>query len=78
MLLASRGLAQVSMNLLDWWATSIPAAFDRVREEAARRGIRVRRAELVGVAPRAAFAGRAPESVGLTDFTPALLLDTYL
>jgi glutamate formiminotransferase len=76
--LSSRGVAQVSMNLLDWWATPIPSAFDRVRDEAARRGINVQRAELVGVAPRAAFAGRTPESVGLIDFTPALLLDSYV
>ena len=31
-----------------------------------------------GLAPRAAFAGRAPESVGLETFTPELSLDTYL
>jgi glutamate formiminotransferase len=78
MLLASRGVAQVSMNLLDWSRTPIPVAFDRVREEATRRGLGVQRGELVGVAPRAAFAGRAPASVGLADFTPDLLLDTYL
>jgi glutamate formiminotransferase len=78
MRLASRGVAQVSMNLLDWRATPLPAAFDRVSGEAGRRGIRVRRGELVGVAPRAAFAGRTPESVGLPDFTPDLLLDRHL
>jgi glutamate formiminotransferase len=76
--LPSRGLVQVSMNLLDYRVTPIPAAFDRVREEAARRGAGVRRSELVGVAPRAAFAGRTPESIGLTDFTADRLLDTYL
>jgi glutamate formiminotransferase len=76
--LASRGLAQVSMNLLDYRRTPIPAAFDRVREEAARRGIGVDRGELVGVAPRDAFAGRSPESVGLAGFTPDLLLESHL
>jgi glutamate formiminotransferase len=76
--LASRGLAQVSMNLLDYQRTPIPAAFDRVGEEAARLGIAVRRGELVGVAPRAAFAGRSAESVGLADFTPDLLLESHL
>lgn len=77
-MLASRGIAQVSMNLLDYRKTPIPAAFDRVVEEAARRGIAVRRGELVGLAPRVAFAGRSPASVGLADFTPDLLLDTHL
>src|SRR2546425_528926 len=69
-LLASRGTAQVSMNLLDYRATSIAAVFDRVRDEARARGVGVSRSELVGVAPRAAFAGRTPASVGLAGFTP--------
>jgi hypothetical protein len=38
----------------------------------------VKQSELVGLAPREAFQGRSPESVGLFDFTPAKLLDTYL
>jgi glutamate formiminotransferase len=77
-LLESRGLAQVAMNLVDVRRTPIPVAFDRVRAEAARRGIAVRRSELVGLAPKAAFAGRSPESVGLTDFRPDRLLDTHV
>ncbi|HSE92851.1 MAG TPA: glutamate formimidoyltransferase [Methylomirabilota bacterium] len=76
--LPSRGLVQVSMNLLDFRVTPIPAAFDLVCEEAARRSIGVRQSELVGVAPRAAFAGRSPESVGLAAFRPSLLLDTFV
>jgi len=76
--LASRARAQVSMNLLDYRVTPIPAAFDRVREEAARRGLAVERAELVGLVPRAAFAGRPPASVGLEHFAPASYLDTWL
>ena len=76
-LLGSRGVAQVSMNLLDYRRTPIPAVFDRVVEEARRRGLAVAHSELVGLAPRAAFAGRSPESVGLADLAPARLLDTY-
>ena len=76
--LERRGLAQVAMNLLDYRVTSLPQAFDAVRAEAALRGIGVRRAELVGLAPRAAFAGRSPESVGLADFRPEMYLDSYL
>ena len=76
--LASRGRAQVSMNLLDYRVTPIPAAFDRVREEAARAGIALDHAELVGLAPRAAFAGRTPASVGLDALDAASYLDTWL
>lgn len=77
-LLATRGVAQVSMNLLDYRRTPIPVVFDRVVEEARRRGVTVSRSELVGVIPRAALAGRSPESVGLPDLPPHLYLDTYL
>jgi glutamate formiminotransferase len=75
--LERRGIAQVAMNLLDYRVTSLPQAFDAVRAEAARRGVGVRRGELVGLAPRAAFAGRSPESIGLVDFTPALYLEEH-
>lgn len=76
--LGRRGIVQVAMNLLDYRVTSLPQAFDAVRAEAARRGIGVRRGELVGLAPRAAFAGRSPESVGLVDFDEAGYLESYL
>jgi glutamate formiminotransferase len=76
--LERRGLAQVAMNLLDYRVTSLPQAFDAVRSEAARRGVGVRRGELVGLAPRAAFAGRSPESVGLVDWSDAGYLESYL
>ena len=76
--LTRRGLVQVAMNLLDYRVTSLPQAFDAVRAEAARRGIGVRRGELVGLAPQAAFAGRSPESVGLVDFDEAGYLESYL
>jgi len=76
--LTRRGLTQVAMNLLDYRRTSIPRAFDAVRSEAARLGVAVGRGELVGLAPRAAFEGRSPESVGLVDFTPEKYLDTHL
>jgi glutamate formiminotransferase len=76
--LASRGRVQVSMNLLDHRVTPIPAAYDRVAQAAARRGIAIERAELVGLAPRAAFAGRAPASVGLPEFTSEQELEVHL
>ncbi len=73
--LPSRGVVQVSMNLLDIDRTPIPVVFDLVREHASRRGVAVLRSELVGLAPRSAFAGRSPESVALVDFDPRRWLD---
>ena len=76
--LAHQGLVQVSMNLLDYRVTSLARAFDAVQSEAARRGLAVKRGELVGLAPRAAFEGRAPASVGLADMRPERYLETHL
>lgn len=76
--LAGRGAVQVAMNLLDCRRTSLPRAFDVVRDEAARRGIAVDRGELVGLAPREAFEGRSPASVGLLDFTSEKYLEAHL
>src|SRR5436309_68083 len=73
-----RGIRQVSMSLLDHRRTPIPVVFDRVVDEARRRRTGVSRSELVGLAPRAAFGGRTPESVGLENFTSELYLETYL
>jgi glutamate formiminotransferase len=77
-LLAGPRVAQVSMNLLDYRRTSLPRVVERVREEAARRGIAVGRSELVGLAPRAAFGGASPESLGLAGFVPGRYLDAHL
>lgn len=76
--LPRRGVVQVALNLLDYRRTSLPRAFDRVKSEAAARGVAVGRSELVGMAPREAFDGAAPESLGLSDFTPDKFLETHL
>ena len=45
---------------------------------AAKRGITIKPAELVGLAPRAAFEGCAPETVGQPDLADTKYLETYL
>jgi glutamate formiminotransferase len=76
--LERRGLVQVSMNLLDHRRTGIARAYDAVTAEATQRGIAIRRAELIGLAPLAAFEGRTPETVGLPDVAETKYLDAYL
>ena len=59
------GLAQVSMNLIDWRTVGPADAYDAVAELAAARGTRVSSAELVGLMPEAALLasdeGRWPD-----------------
>lgn len=49
--LKSKGLVQVSMNLLDYRKTPIHRAFSVVREEAERYGVNVVSSEIVGLVP---------------------------
>jgi glutamate formiminotransferase len=63
--LESRGIAQVSMNLLDYTITPPLAVAERVERETRARGAAVREWELVGCAPADAWdgwdaSGRAP------------------
>lgn len=58
--LASRGCAQVSMNLTDFAATPLDQVMAAIDEEAARLGTRVRCCELIGFIPRRAFE-QAPD-----------------
>jgi glutamate formiminotransferase len=48
------------MNLLDYRKTSIAAAFERVRQEAAALDTRVLASEIVGLVPQAAILGTSP------------------
>ncbi len=73
--LPSRGLVQVSMNLLDYRTTSLQAAFDRVAAEAARWGIEVEDSELIGCAPRDALPPDPCEALRLRPLRPGQILD---
>lgn len=53
--LASKGLVQVSMNLLDYRRTPIHRAFAVVLEEAQRHGVSVVSSEIVGLVPAEAM-----------------------
>jgi glutamate formiminotransferase / 5-formyltetrahydrofolate cyclo-ligase len=55
--LASRGRAQVSMNLVDFRRTPILLAFHRVQQEAVALGTRVVESEVIGLIPEEAALG---------------------
>jgi glutamate formiminotransferase len=55
--LQSRGVAQVSMNLLDYELTGLAAVMAAVRAAAEAEGVSVGAAELVGLMPREALNG---------------------
>lgn len=76
--LRSRGLVQVSMNLIDYQQTSIGRAFEAVRDEALRLGVPVVGAELVGLLPRAALDRNAAYFPMLENFRETVVLENLL
>lgn len=74
--LATRGLAQVSMNLTTPGETTMRDALAAVADHAARLSTKVLFSELVGVAPKAALGGATDEELGLRE--PARLLEEVL
>jgi glutamate formiminotransferase len=70
--LASRGLAQVSMNLVDYRRTPPARALERVEAAAAALGTRVVETEIVGLVPAAAVRGVAWEDLKLPGPAPIL------
>jgi glutamate formiminotransferase / formiminotetrahydrofolate cyclodeaminase len=77
-LLESRGLAQVSMNLLDVAATPLLRVFDLVVREATARGAGVTTSELVGLLPEAAAFDAAAASLRIGGFGPHRVLESRL
>jgi glutamate formiminotransferase len=70
------GLAQVSMNVEDYRRTPLAAVVERVRREAAARGLVAGESELVGMIPRDALAGASPADLGLPALPPQQVIET--
>lgn len=73
--LASRGLVQVSMNLLDFRRTPVHRAFTIVREEAERHGVAVVSSEIVGLIPAEAMYQIAEWHLRLSGFRKDVVLE---
>lgn len=73
--LAGRKHVQVAMNLVNIDETPVHAAFEAVRREAERQGVRVTGSELIGLIPRRAVA--KVEDAGIR-IDPSKILETRL
>ena len=76
--LHSRGVVQVSMNLIDYERTGIARAFAEVRDAAAHREVEVLSTEIVGLVPRAALDPEAPYFALLENFHETLVIENLL
>jgi len=76
--LASRNLAQVSMNLTDFEQTPVHRVFEAVRAEAARYGASIVGSEIVGLIPKRALQMTAEWYLQVENFHPSLVLENRL
>jgi glutamate formiminotransferase len=76
--LASRGRAQVSMNLVDFRRTPILTVLDRVRREAEALGAQVTETEVIGLIPEEAAFGVVREALQLPGFGAEKVLEAAL
>ena len=72
------GRMQVSMNLVDFRRTSLPAALELVRREAARFGATVTETEIVGMVPLAAMLASAQYYLQAHRFSAGQVLELGL
>jgi glutamate formiminotransferase len=77
MMLKSRNVAQVSMNLTNCRETPLKRIYDQVEELAIKRGVDILESELIGLAPKCAFSGTTPENLKLPHFDDNCLLETH-
>ena len=76
--LKSRGLVQVSMNLINYEVTGMTQAFAAVCNQAELHGIEIAGTEIVGLVPEAALDKGAPYFPLLENFTEATVLENQL
>lgn len=76
--LASRNLAQVSMNLTDFEVTPLPVVFDVVCREARARGAGIVESELIGLIPQAALNDTEVEELKIKGFSADMILENRL
>src|SRR5579862_6830134 len=73
--LASRNLAQVSINLTDFEQTPMHLVYETVRREAERYGVPVVGSEIVGLIPKKAVEMSAEYFLRFENFRPELVLE---
>jgi glutamate formiminotransferase/formiminotetrahydrofolate cyclodeaminase len=76
--LQTRGMVQVSMNLVDYEKTSLHQAFAAVKREAERYGVSVAGSEIVGLVPQAALDRASEYFLQIENFAPGLVLENRI
>ncbi len=76
--LKDRGLVQVSMNMTDYTRTALYRAFELIKVEARRNGVKVVGSEIVGLVPMEALVDTAAYYLRLEGFSMEQVLETRI
>jgi glutamate formiminotransferase len=76
--LSTRGLVQVSLNLVNYETTGMTAAYNAVRDEANRLGVEIASTEIVGLVPEKALEREAEYFAKLENFSEDKILEHRL
>ena len=76
--LEGTGMVQVSMNLVNYSKTPIPRVLETIRSEAARYGVNVAGAELIGPVPLGALEEVLKHYLQVHDFSMDQIIETAL
>ena len=76
--LSTRGLVQVSMNLVNYEATGMAAAYNAVRDEGKRLGVEIAGTEIVGLVPASALDREAEYFQKLESFSEDKVLENRI
>src|SRR5262249_28443039 len=77
-MLTTRNLAQVSINLTDFEQTPMHLVFETVRREAERYGVSIVGSEIVGLIPKKAIEMSAEYFLRYENFRPELVLENRI
>jgi glutamate formiminotransferase len=76
--LATRGLVQVSMNLVNYKVTGMTEAYEAVRREADKYQVEIESAEIVGLVPKDALNRTAAYFEKLVNFSERKILEVQI
>lgn len=77
-MLASRGLAQVTMNLTDFEVTPLHVVYEAVEREAAAHRVKIAGSEIIGLMPAKALAMAAAHALRTENFDERQILESRL
>lgn len=74
-MLESRNIAQVSMNLTDFETTPVHEVYERVKQLAEARGVGIAGSEIIGLIPKRAIEMAAEHFLRVEEFRPSMVLE---